>query len=428
MGNAESSPMPEVQRILRHPQQGEASEFYWACRNGDVERVKQLLLTTPWIDLNRLEPNGSTPLHAASFYGHSQIVGLLLREHGCRRECLNQHGLTAYEEAQSEEIRQLFHRPSEKNRFCDASDDAGNIFKVTTKAEMKEEDVATADEDFSNDQWLVGYETSEQIEHVKADFSAGKAIVQSKLLASMFGKEVFHREFTDNLNKLLTEHVPQTHREFEKCKTLIEKAFDRQQDQPEYLLRLYTLETPLYGILGNDARSLFHPLLFTLNKLKPRHFQGVSYRGVKMAEEGLRAYRWAIKSKGFIETRTFCSTTLDRSVAERFAGIGQITNDRRSVLMAFNFSENCDTAINLGKISQDLPCISEYENEAEVLMFPTTLFVVRQIESATNYITIHLENISSKPKSRLSYLKAACKNMKRNAYVKVGTKTLTDYR
>ncbi|CAF1578650.1 unnamed protein product, partial [Adineta steineri] len=33
MGNTDST-IKEEQRILRHPQTGEASEFYWACRNG----------------------------------------------------------------------------------------------------------------------------------------------------------------------------------------------------------------------------------------------------------------------------------------------------------------------------------------------------------------------------------------------------------
>ncbi|CAF1362143.1 unnamed protein product [Rotaria sp. Silwood1] len=434
MGNSQHNinRKTEEQNILQNPHEGEASQFYWACRNGDVEHVKELLNTIPYQDLNRLEPNGSTPLHAASYNGHSIIVGLLLRERGCQRDRVNRHGLTAYEEAQTEEIRQLFYRPSERNRFCeedddDSNDSIGNRFTVNVKKEEKEDDGKP--DDFAYDQWLVGYETSEEIEWVKADFAAGKAICQ-KFIPYLSDKQcgslthILQQNFSEELDKLICEHIPKTHREFEKCKMLIQKAFDKQQLQPEYLLRLYTLETPVYGALSKDAGPLFHPLLFALNQLKPRHFQGTSYRGVKMVEEDLHAYRWAMKSRGAIETRTFCSTSLDRSVAARFAGINRpINNERRSVLMAFNFPQPCDTAFNLGKISAELSCVSEYENEAEVLMLPSTLFIVRQIETAANYVTIQLENIETKPKSRSAYFKAFFKNMKRNASITIGSKT-----
>ncbi|CAF4676196.1 unnamed protein product, partial [Didymodactylos carnosus] len=45
------------------------SDFYIACRDRDVEFVKQMLEKAEY-DLNRLEPNNSTPLHAACYYGH----------------------------------------------------------------------------------------------------------------------------------------------------------------------------------------------------------------------------------------------------------------------------------------------------------------------------------------------------------------------
>ncbi|CAF0973672.1 unnamed protein product [Didymodactylos carnosus] len=106
MGNEKSTVESEEPRILEHPAQGEASDFYWACRNGEIERVKQLLKDIPYEDLNHLEPNGSTPLHAASYVGQTEIVHLLLHERGCRRDLLNRYDLTAYEEAFSDEIRQ----------------------------------------------------------------------------------------------------------------------------------------------------------------------------------------------------------------------------------------------------------------------------------------------------------------------------------
>src|SRR5579871_3274350 len=90
------------------------SEFYQACRNGDVEFVKDYLnkLSPTKYNPNEFEPNvKSTPLHAAAYYGYKDIVELLI-EHGCDRSEINQYGLTAYEEAANDEIRQLFKRPT----------------------------------------------------------------------------------------------------------------------------------------------------------------------------------------------------------------------------------------------------------------------------------------------------------------------------
>jgi hypothetical protein len=417
MGNADST-IKEEQRILRHPQTGEASEFYWACRNGDVEKVKELLPSISYEDLNRLEPNGSTPLHAASYTGHVEIVRLLLHKRGCRRDRLNRHGLTAYEEAFSDDIRQLFHRPSGRNRFCDEDDGEQEgfekMFEVTAKDDESEEDNA---EDFSKDKWVAGHATSKEIETAKRAVSAGKLIFQSKLLRSLASyvepDAPFSRtKIIEELNEMLTEHVTDQHPEYDKCRTLVTKAFT--EDRPEYLLRLYSLETGFYRALTDKPENLGAPLMILLKKLKPRYFQGISYRGVKMTTEDLRSYRWALKKKGAIITHTFCSTSLDRSVAEGFAGTSPINDKKQSLLMIFTFAEKCDTAINLGKLSNELPCISEYENEAEVLVFPGTLFNVKHIEEGTKYITIYLENIPVHQNALFSLLKVAYEFKKEN--------------
>ncbi|CAF1588714.1 unnamed protein product, partial [Adineta steineri] len=389
------------------PQTGEASEFYWACRNGDIEKVKQLLLTVSYEDLNRLEPNGSTPLHAASYSGHVEIVRLLLHKRGCRRDRLNRHGLTAYEEAFSDDIRQLFHRPPGRNRFCDQDDgkeDVEKMFQVTGKDDEEEEDDDS--EEFFEDKWLAEHATSKEIEDAKKLLSAVKRLAQSKLtllLATDADEDFKQRKQKEDLSEILDEHVTHEHPEYDKCRALVTKAFA--ENKPEPLLRLYSLETGFYRALTADADPLILPLFLLLKKLKPRYFQGVSYRGLKMTAKDLRSYRWALKKKGAIQTQTFCSTSLDRSVAEGFAGATNMNNEEQSVLMIFNFAEKCDTAINLNKLSNELPCLSEYENEKEVLVLPVTLFYVAHIEEGTNYITIYLKNIAVRPTSLLRAIK-----------------------
>ncbi|CAF4890082.1 unnamed protein product, partial [Rotaria magnacalcarata] len=50
------------------------SDFYIACRDNNQGKVKELLETMTPDEVDRLEPNGSTALHAACFYGHYHIV------------------------------------------------------------------------------------------------------------------------------------------------------------------------------------------------------------------------------------------------------------------------------------------------------------------------------------------------------------------
>ncbi|UJR35031.1 hypothetical protein I4U23_027807 [Adineta vaga] len=94
------------------------SDLYFACRDGDKATVERLLPQTPLRLLNRLEPNGSTCLHVASYNGHTDIVRMLLEYGACRR-IINRYGCTPLDEAKTKEIAQLFPRSAEatKQRF-----------------------------------------------------------------------------------------------------------------------------------------------------------------------------------------------------------------------------------------------------------------------------------------------------------------------
>ena len=139
-------------KILRSPNVGQASDLYWASRAGDIDAVRQILANTNFNDLNHLEPNGSTALHASSFFGHADVVRILLQERSVMRHRKNRHGLTAYEEAANDEIRQLFHRPN-STRFCsDLIVDGKDIFNFTTN-ELPEDD---ENDDAPNDNWVDG--------------------------------------------------------------------------------------------------------------------------------------------------------------------------------------------------------------------------------------------------------------------------------
>ncbi|CAF3589814.1 unnamed protein product [Rotaria socialis] len=87
------------------------SPLYHACEAGDVNRVRELIASLNYSDTNLHEPNGSTALHAASSFGHSDIVRILLHGRGVMKNRRNRDGMTAFEVAANDEIRQIFIRP-----------------------------------------------------------------------------------------------------------------------------------------------------------------------------------------------------------------------------------------------------------------------------------------------------------------------------
>ncbi|CAF4988419.1 unnamed protein product [Rotaria sp. Silwood1] len=138
-----------------------------------------------------------------------------------------------------------------------------------------------------------------------------------------------------------------------------------------------------YRILHKDCLPLALPLFIHLPNLKERFFKGRVYRGVHMTYEVLLVYQMAMETPGTVlQTRSFSSTSINRCVAEHFA--------------------------HLEKISNDKPCLSEYEDENEVLILPWTLFEVKHIRNATDeddLFTIYLTNIIITKKNLLSTFK-----------------------
>ena len=130
------------------------SEFYLACRNGDLATVRQLLPKMSNEQKNCIEPNGSTALHAATYFGHHAIVKLLL-ENGCVTWVRNSYKNTPYNEAQDHEMRQLFDRPNrmnEPNRFASTDD----CFGIVTRNTGSNNDEVEDDDNIPKG-WIDGY-------------------------------------------------------------------------------------------------------------------------------------------------------------------------------------------------------------------------------------------------------------------------------
>lgn len=163
----------------------------------------------------------------------------------------------------------------------------------------------------------------------------------------------------------------------------------------DQLIRLYTLETPLYDALQHNVDSFAIELYSHLSSLKDRAFRsGITYRGLTMTNDNIKAYRWAANDKNrIIEIKTMVSTSLLKDIAIRFAQkktFVDVINIHR-VLCVLEFPNVCYTAIDLNVITP----LSAYPHEKEILLLPGTLFEVREVsvDNENGWYTIRLENI-----------------------------------
>ncbi|CAF3660424.1 unnamed protein product [Rotaria sp. Silwood1] len=366
---------------------GEASEFYWACRTGDYQKAKMIISNLTYDQLNQIEPNGSTALHAATYYNHLKIVELLL-QHGCARTTLNRFGYTAFEEAQTDQMRSIFYRPSSQ-RFMD--ENPSQSFELSSNSDEHDE----MEDDTTND-WVKCHLNKKDAHEANFMDSIARApVIMRKILQIRLeqeSKELLKSFLDDNVKKTDPQypHVIELFEEFKKNKKIMP------------LLTLYTAETPVVGALQNDCDSFAALLYLHLPELEDRAYKGLAYRGARMTNDELRAYQWALKQRGrVLETRTFQSMSKNEKVALRFANNKKYEKPI-SVLLSFYFPEVCRTAIDLTKISDRLLNLSEFPEEEEVTLLPFTLFQVSAINvdaTRKNQYRITLTNVPVKNNS-----------------------------
>ncbi|CAF2034005.1 unnamed protein product [Rotaria socialis] len=365
----------------------EPSELYLACRNGDIEKVAQILTHLNTSNINRLEPNGSTSLHAASFFGHKTIVQMLL-QNGAQSWIVNKYKMTPYEEAANDEIRSLFHRPLEtnSNRFTD--DDTNNgCLELISEKKIEE----NTNNNIPNS-WIEGYK------NIGKDFETKgiKFIVRAQMTKYYLTSLQRSNDCARELRRILKLSVPSNHPDYKIACRLFDEYCSR--NQIEHLIRLYTLETGFYHALHSNVEIFTVEIYSQLQNLKDRFFQGKTYRGLSMTTKDIDDYKWGVHNQGtLIEIKTLTSTSIDSKVAYEFAR-GKKTNNTNChrVICELHFDRSCSTAIDLRRhADKNLLCLSAYEDEAEVLVLPGTLFKVQDVsqEKDTGRYTIVLQNM-----------------------------------
>ncbi|CAF3680708.1 unnamed protein product [Rotaria socialis] len=332
------------------------------------------------------ETNGSTALHVAVECGHTEIVRLLLHDYGVCRHLPDSQGCTAFELAKTDKMRQLFKRSTLiENRFYDETNRSA-VFTVTESDENQNIPFGRV-EGHQNYGSILDEHTHKIYQHPNGLLTR----LSDKIISYKPGNNQFISKASDVLLNVIDQHIDLTNAQYRKAKVLVKQYYET--GRVNSLIRLYTLETPFYTFINQNRETseyLAIPIYYSLRFLYPRAFKGICYCGLSMTVEELKDYRWGLeKTSRYLVTNTFFSTTKNIDCAQGYAEV-RAWDQRIPVLIVFDFSSKCFTAIQLEKLSNQLPSISEIESEQEVLILPRTTFRVQKVEQNVSQAAIYL--------------------------------------
>lgn len=319
------------------------SAFYNACCTGDMKIVASCLATMKAHEISRLEPNGSTALHAAASNGHEQIVKLLLKRR-CSRSVRDSSNKAALDIAVTSSIRALLKRPIETRRY---------------EAEAIEVEWITDNFDGIWANLLNPGRLFECSEDSKEQIKARQNCVIQWLEAGM--------EDEDEKNVIIE---------------MLKESFE--SESAIQLLQAYTEETSFYTLLNRDlakvptdngfAQSELHPALIIARSLfrcayYGRHTGNSSatlFRAAKYTEDEIQKYKDHVE-KGPFKTKTLWSTAKSRESAAT-------TVPKYNVMLILTSRDK------RSRRTIDLSTLSAFPDEEEVLVVPLTCMQVTKIE------------------------------------------------
>jgi len=327
------------------------SNFYMACRNNNIKEVRKLLEKMTIDQIDQIEPNGSTALHAACFHGHIDIVKLLL-EVGADRAIQNKFQCLPFDEAKNGQIKELFYRVPTANRFVS---NTGAI-----EWELVDDDVLE------------------------------KATEERKIIKSIYDTTDVEKMF-EKIEKNYIDKGLSNMDKIQNIRRFFQKATKEQN--PLWIIKAYTAETDFYKVLNTEiacgaaknqserryiiALLSHHPMLNQLS------FIGPSYRVIQMIYTDIEKY----KVNYSLMTKSFLSSSIDRKIAELFLcqkESGQAQNPPlvrtrvdgsiiKSWVMCIYHIKHQRSALHIENSSQ-------YVNEGEILIMPYTVFQVKSIK------------------------------------------------
>jgi hypothetical protein len=376
---------------------GDASDFYFYCSNGDIDQVRKILEAPNRQSIDeivKLERNGDTALHVATEKGHVEIVKLLF-EHRCSRTILNRTGKVASEQATTPVMRKLFIRSEASDRFHDT-----NTSKTMAHYFPKENKTATTSNETnrtSNEplQFVQGFKTEEEVFEYSLNHQTMAMWLRFYNWFSRTFPWYFQRDnlkldsFTlhknDDFKYFLREKLGEKYQE-----TLDEFNKAHQGNSIKPLLTIYSSER--YGFYRSLNRQLadspdepdtsphlcdrfiieFH---IRGDELKERCYIGTAYRGATINLSELSLYERACENKprGVIAFKAFTSTSEDKDVALNFIIANPPKEDHKiGVLFVIETKVKSPTIFGIEDVSL-------FKEEKEILFMPGNLFVVKKI-------------------------------------------------
>lgn len=369
------------------------SEFYIACRTGDLTSVERLLNHLSFYDLNRLEPDGSTALHAAAFFGHVEIVRRLVEHGAIVRTLRNKYNLTPAEETTHENIRRLLqpdatHQPRKRFINNDYHEDSSEqqtirnpsslLFSRTLLAYVNAKEDITNMDDEKRREWVTIYDDNCMVLDYASREHMRKWLIKLPLSSIL---EAINNDYVNNPRIELTD------KDRERIRENVRAAID--DDDLNYLIYAYTLETNFYRQLNRDladkglnfrntdnevgkycddepptgvSECLFAAILIHHPSFTPLYYGGVTYRGMNITQDDL--YDYAPGTRIF--SRSFLSTS---------KSIHQVT-----IRLQFN-TPNIVPVICIYRTTRSLPAtslaiasFSAVPSEDEVLIIPYVAF------------------------------------------------------
>jgi len=233
----------------------------------------------------------------------------------------------------------------------------------------------------------------------------------------IFNKKLYNFEFLDSKEKLNLSFVYQTlldkitnvdikkFTEYAKDKYsesnyALKCLFDKIESIPEIpiktlfqcYLRLYNIESQFYIDINEDLRNdkigkylPFIKVLYEGIKLKLLYppSEKIYYRGCKIFNNEISLIKKYLKEKQAnisgikVLSKVFLSFTKSKEIAENFLKLG---NERKDLSLALFILEKSDNFDDNLLSCADMEKISSYESEKEVLFFPFSSFIIKDIK------------------------------------------------
>lgn len=389
------------------------STFYYACREGNTVQVQLLLPTMSLDEINKIEPNGSTALHVASYRGHHEIVKLLL-EAGASRSIRNRnYSLTPFEEAPTEEIKRLFYRMNTTNNMTFNGGNDRYIGSSVHKEWMVESTQAAM--------WKINLYKCLKIEQ---SFGEMITFLQQHYLVDHVFRAFQSERDKENIEGLFRQAgIHQDVKYVVKAYTAVSQFHEIVNAHlAEFLLRFFrwdcntrhanTLEKSV-GYLASIF--IYHPDLRSLSYI------GLTYRGMVLCRHDLSVYTVGKR----LLNKSFLSTSTDRAVAEMFAGVGNSHNMRRNLNKdLIQYIAICTYKIRNQNTALKIASISEVTFEQEVLIMPLCAFQVKSIkqhlgDDSIIHVEIELEECDSNSTIDINELNEPVQPMPQSPYLRI---------